>query len=669
MSLDQFEKAISINSALEDKAALADNYHNLGDLNYQQGNYANALESYDQALFFLAGIENQEERKEVTGFIAGGDKLGILINLSSKAICQYQQFLAEGKPGDLDAALTTFRQTDNLVDKLRNDYRFDISKSRLTETMLPVFESAISACISKYHQTQFPANLENAFRYAEKSKAVSLLEALTDSKAKAFAGIPAELRENERQLKLDIAFQEDELRVEKSFIDSGQGKVKTISNKLLTLRQSYDELIVRIEKEFPDYHRLKYDLETRSVPQVQEKLLHAGQAMIEYFVGSDSLFVFYIRPKSFRVLTLEKPPFLEKLVEDFRIGISEFHLSADPTDIEYERLAKLYTLRANQLYQLLIGRLTEEGITLPRELVIIPDGVLNYLPFEALLTTTAKDPLAFSSLPYLINDHLVSYCYSATLLDEMVSKKLKAGSSGLLAMAPEFEGEGGLPELENNTTEVEEIMAFWKGEKRIGKEATKTAFMELAPRFRLLHLATHAKAEAEESDLSFLAFSKVDNKPDNSRLFLKELYNLQLNADLVVLSACETGIGELRRGEGLISLARGMSYAGATGIVTTLWQIDDAKTSELMGRFYQNLEKGHSKSDALAEAKLNYIASNKDYDAHPFFWAAPVAIGDMNQIRIDLSPVSNWPWYFGVGVLLIVVGGLIFRRQKGLNIR
>ncbi|MEM7103562.1 MAG: CHAT domain-containing tetratricopeptide repeat protein [Bacteroidota bacterium] len=660
-ALEHYSQAIELNEANNNSAALADNYHNLGELNVKQGNYANALEAYDKALALLT--ENDKANSKNTDAAPTGDKLGLLTNLSAKAVCHYQLFLAEGHVDELETALTVFEETDKVIDQLRQNYRFDVSKSQLTETMLPVFESSISACIAQYQVTRSPAYLETAFRYAEKSKAVALLEAITDSKAKSFVGLPAELKEQERQLKVDIAFQEEELRIEKSFSSPSPSAIKRISEKLIGLRQSYEALIARIEKEYPDYHLLKYNLETRSVPQIQSGLLQSGQGLIEYFVGADSLFVFYVNAKSFRVLTLETPPFLGKMVKDMREGISGFHLSATPTDIEYERLAKLYTVRASQLYQLLIGKLVDEGIDLPNDLVIIPDGVLNYLPFEALLTETAKGALSFSSMPYFINKHNVSYCYSATLLDEMVSKKVKGKSAGLLAMAPIFKGGSDLSPLESNTSEVEQIMTIWNGDMRLGDQATKSAFVDLAGNYRLLHLATHAEALSEDGDRSYLAFTQSGSEPLDARLLVKELYNLPLNADLVVLSACETGIGEFRRGEGLISLARGMSYAGATGIVTTLWKIDDAKTSELMANFYKYLKSGKSKSIALTEAKRKYITSNKDYDAHPFFWAAPVAIGDMGSIRLDLSPATNLGWYLGIGVLLVLAIGYFFRKK------
>ena len=117
------------------------------------------------------------------------------------------------------------------------------------------------------------------------------------------------------------------------------------------------------------------------------------------------------------------------------------------------------------------------------------------------------------------------------------------------------------------------------------------------------------------------------------KFYAKDIYNLSLNADLVTLSACETGIGELKRGEGIISLARAFAYAGAKSIVTTLWSVNDVRTSELMEHFYKNLYKGMDKDAALWQAKKDFLKAHKGMSAHPYYWAGFIPIGDMSPIR------------------------------------
>ena len=151
-------------------------------------------------------------------------------------------------------------------------------------------------------------------------------------------------------------------------------------------------------------------------------------------------------------------------------------------------------------------------------------------------------------------------------------------------------------------------------------------------------------------DYSFLAFYELKDSIENEWLYNRELYDLELNADMVVLSACETGIGELQQGEGIISLARGFSYAGAKSIITSLWTVDDEEAPILMNSFYQYLDDGLSKDAALRQAKLDYIQNSPK--PHPYFWASFIPIGDMQPISFQ----KKWTSFFWVGVSCFVFG-------------
>lgn len=157
-------------------------------------------------------------------------------------------------------------------------------------------------------------------------------------------------------------------------------------------------------------------------------------------------------------------------------------------------------------------------------------------------------------------------------------------------------------------------------------------FASLASGFRILHLATHGVADERVGDYSYLAFASEADSIANELLYVRDLYNLQLNADMVVLSACQTALGRLQRGEGIISLARAFAYAGARSIVTTLWSVEDASTKTLMLAFYRHLQAGMPKDQALQQAKLEWIANAGYFKAHPYCWAGLIVIGDAKEI-------------------------------------
>ena len=239
-------------------------------------------------------------------------------------------------------------------------------------------------------------------------------------------------------------------------------------------------------------------------------------------------------------------------------------------------------------------------------MTVIPDGALGYLPFDALLKQQPQEARNFKDFDYLLRYHSISYCYSATLLQEMIDLRYEDTEKKLGAFAPLFPPGNGcdLSTLEFNQTEAQRIGELIEGDLYLAEAANEQTFVEAASNYEILHLATHGEANDEAGAYSYLAFTCLEDSVENELLYAKELYNLRLKAKMVVLSACQTGIGELQKGEGIISLARGFSYAGAKSVVTTLWSINDKNAEQLMTLFYRELTKGVDKDIALQQAKL-----------------------------------------------------------------
>ncbi|MEO1713727.1 MAG: CHAT domain-containing protein, partial [Bacteroidota bacterium] len=311
------------------------------------------------------------------------------------------------------------------------------------------------------------------------------------------------------------------------------------------------------------------------------------------------------------------------------------------------------------------------------EITIIPDGPLAYIPFEALLSDSTSRENSYFQLPFLLKEYTFNYGYSATLQTEMLEKEPEGSpSAGLIAFAPSFPSEQDaqkdrIPEvlsldlipnqraehspLSNNIPEANAVSQITNGTSITGERATKKAFLREAPKHQIIHLSTHGKANDELGEYAYLVFQdRPEGSPAEERLYNNELYSLRLNADLVVLSACETGIGELNRGEGVISLARGFSFAGAKSIVTSLWNVNDQSTRSIMEYFYQHLRVGLPKHRALQQAKLDYLEAGNSSEAalNPFYWAAFIQIGDQNPIKFPTS--QSWI------VWLIILGGSLF---------
>ena len=272
-------------------------------------------------------------------------------------------------------------------------------------------------------------------------------------------------------------------------------------------------------------------------------------------------------------------------------------------------------------------------------------------------------------MPYLIKKHQISYNYSATLYHQLLTQKNEAAKENLLAFAPSFKDNkekfesitarrNGFENLLYNIPEAEIAHDYISGHLFKGNAATEENFLKNAGDYKIIHLSTHAKSNDELGDYSFIAMSKVnDSIDDANRIYTSELYNLNLKADMVVLSACETGLGELQKGEGIISLARAFTYAGAKSTINSLWSVNDASTKALMEEFYKNIKAGKTKDQALHEAKLSYL-ENEDMDA-PYFWASFIAMGNMEPIILSSSTRYYW-------LLLLLIPAFIFiyKRRK-----
>jgi CHAT domain-containing protein len=339
---------------------------------------------------------------------------------------------------------------------------------------------------------------------------------------------------------------------------------------------------------------------------------------------------------------------LEDWVEGLRQGIYGYYAAdkALQTDSLKADARSKYLECAPKLYQKLVAPVAQY---LPEKIILVPDGPLGYVPFDALLTSAPEDLNNFKSYPYLLHKHQFSYTYSATLLREMRDKKHRQEpKNDFLAFAPFYNGDTtllasryaydelmrkDLQPLTYSGPEVAAAAKLMRGEAIIGTAATEERFTSMASDYRIIHLATHGRADNRVGDYAFLAFTEIKDSIENELLYVKDLYNHTLNADLVVLSACETGIGKLQRGEGIISLARAFAYAGAKSIVTSLWSVNNKSTSELMGFFYEELERGKNKDEALRLARLRFLKESSVRNGHPFFWAAFVPIGDMRPVK------------------------------------
>ena len=538
------------------------------------------------------------------------------------------------------------RKTIAWVDKttLRESDRF-----RLAEALRIISEGRINTAAALAEST--PRETAALFRISEDAKTNILRSAIREADVKTALKIPREALNAERQLKVDISFLQkklDRLSAENTPADAPEAL--GMQRQLFALERALDSLQTTFRDLDNRYLDLKYASSTETVESVQQDLIKPGQALLEYFVGDSTIFIFVITPDRYSVKQVKKDFPLEEWVASFRNGIYGYHSLPDPekTTLAEQKTQKAFIDYGQKLYAALFAPVAE---WLPESVIVIPDGVLGYIPFAALISGPPTDPDDYLSYPFLVRRFQFSYCYSAGLLREMVRHKhAEQPEMDFLGLAPFFNGDirkitgkyplekllrEGLDELPASGEEVVIGKQFFgsKGKVLTGMAATLQEFTSVAKMYRILHLAQHGKADNLTGDYAFLSFAPAtDGK--GSELYAKDICNLNLNADLVVLSACETGIGELRRGEGIISLARAFAYAGAKSMMTTQWQVSDQSSAGLMRYFYRGIYQGLAKDGALRQAQLTYLADPSNSERfHPFFWAGYTPVGDMAPVR------------------------------------
>jgi CHAT domain-containing protein/Tfp pilus assembly protein PilF len=629
-------------------------YNNMGKVEWKKGNYNIALDLYQKALQANIPGFNPDDSYENPVLEDVSSEKTLLESLSSKAGVLATRNNSIPSRLDLDAALATYDLAAALTTQMRRGYQTEDSKLFLTREAATIFEQALQTTYQLFLATGDNTYKQTAFLFSEKSKSGILLDALAETHAQRFAGIPGALLQQEQQLRIDLAGYEISLaqELDASPEERDSTKIAFWQAKLFDLRQAHQALLERFENGYPAYYNLKYQPQKISVGDVQ-RLLDAHTTLVSYFVGAQALYIFTLTSKTFEATPVPLTTRLDSLVNVFRQSM----VAKDDTR---------YVATAYRLYQLLLGPVLP--LLRTEHLIIVPDGPLHHLPFDALLTrdlSQGSGLVDYSTLPYLLRTHSIRYAYSATLLNETIEREREVPSRDFLAFAPVFPGglasnvqtrtyaetvsgldatwqtragNGALPGTRREVTSIknlfDERVGFFTrllGQRtKVYLEAqareTRIKQPEVA-RYRYVHLATHGFASEQESRLSRLQFFPEDSTAaEDGALYLGEVYNLRLNADLVVLSACETGLGQWVQGEGIIGLTRGFLYAGAQRVMVSLWKPSDAITPDLMRDFYGGLLDGASHAAALRTAKLRMI-QQKDEAALPFFWAPFVLIG------------------------------------------
>ena len=558
--------------------------------------------------------------------------------------------------GKAQQAFEHFNQAIDVMEELRFSLESMASRQSFTGDRLLVFEGAIAAAWQLYEQHDDPSWLEKAFTVNEKSKASVLHQTLKDAEAKREVGIPKDILDLEREIAITRTYYRKKLFEERQKGKAGDAEKRELwQQKIFDLGLELESIKSETERLYPRYAQLKYQKTLSRIPEIQQVLVRDSAYLIEYFVGDEHVFVFVLDGSEIRGIRLDMDFPIEQWVNDYREGMY----------IQHHRNNQLYEKAAFQLYKHLFQPITEAFPNLPERIHVVPDGPLGYVSFDALISQNPVTTTASNNLPYLIYDYQFSYVYSANLLLTEEKRKL-IDPIDCLVLSPSYDADGalladgtgmrtGYEELVHSKPEVMAINRMLGGELLIDEMATEENFKREAGKSRIIHISSHANVNDQNPMYSRIVLT-VDPKSEAKEdgfLEVAELFNLDLQAEMVVLSACETGIGKLYRGEGIVSLAQGFFFAGTQSIITTLWRVNDASTYEIMEHFYEQLKNGQPKDAALRQSKLTYLENSDQLHQHPFYWSGIIPIGNMEALGEKQSDSPSLYWL----VLLFAIGG------------
>ena len=522
------------------------------------------------------GIFDRQNIEEVRSLVF------LTISLKRKVEIVRAQYTVSPQKIFLEQRLESVNDLDALIDKIRSNHKNQEAQLVLAEGAKDYYEIGIEAAHELYQQTGDTAYAESAFRYSEKSKAVLLLHEVKELETILGSDIPNEILQREAEIQKRLAWLDGKI-ASKVFGEKGTIALRDEQFELL---EELRKMTQHLEQNYPDYYRQKYSTKAVTIRDLQNQL-NDNQLIISYFWGVEKLYAFSISSTEIIFECLGNISELTKTVKDFLEEVRKTLISP-----------KSFKPVAYRLYQTVLQPLIKEQIV--KKIVSLPDDLLSEVSFDSLLETEEGE--VFSELEYLAKKYAISTHFSATLWSYSHRQKKET------MYEKQFVGFAPLSvKLPKTVQEIRGITQLFTPESSvcfIDSEANKDNFFEFALQGKFVHISSDACFNRADKDNCYIQFGKGINE----RLTLRDVQSLKLNAFLVVLSCCNTGKGQLRRGESMLAFNRSFAAVGAQNIIYTLQMVSDTKAAQLMQFFYEGVVKEQLPLDeALRQAKHRLI--------------------------------------------------------------
>lgn len=657
-ALQNYRKSLQMCEKIGDKKIIAENLVRIGGVELHLAQYDRALSNGRRAaaIYESLGVKPgagasylmmgsayrklgrlEEAEQSLTQSIEYVKDLG-MPELLWPALYQKGLVLSDRK--NATEAIQSFKDSIEVIEQVRSQVTLTEQKWAYFENKLDVYEDLVNLLIQNGQTAE-------AFGYVQRAKGRSFLDMLSEARIDPKSDLDPELYHKKVTMLAALMNTNKKIREQYEKDEPDKAEIERLEKARNDLNGKYVDLIIEIRKQNPRYANLQHP-QPLSLSDAQS-LLNNETAILDFFVSNSQPLLFAITDSEVKVIRLPPVAKLDSQVKELMEAIQKPDPAGQLAGDAYTR----YKNNAAMLYRELI--LPAQAVLKGKRLLLIaPDGTLNHLPFESLLTRQMPaGSNDFSVFPYLTLAYRIQYIPSISALaalmgsaNETAKEPAKEPGRRLIAFAPMAdkalassgnmqsdkifrEWSSSLVALPYTKAEVEGISRFYTKDNAtvlIGKNASEqnAKTMDLTG-FNVVHIASHGLIDEERPEFSALILTPGGPAKEDGFLTMREVYDLKLKADLVVLSACKTALGHQIRGEGVAGLSRAFFGAGASRLLVSLWNVNDRSTSDLMIDFYRHLNRNSSASAALSEARLNMIRG-KTY-SHPYYWAPFILVG------------------------------------------
>ncbi len=671
----------------------------IGGLYDQMGNYDLASEEYETIINSLSGNIKQENTKDTTNT---GDKnisensLAVdqstidLRNVSSythylealnaKAHSLELSYQSSQEPEKLNNALTTYLMAANVIDTMNVLSRPQGYKPLSEETIEETYENGIRLAYVLYKDATNPekqrAYLKNAFDLVEKSRYFKLLSAIKSPTVRYSQTNGTKLDsliDNEKVTTNKLASVKRDLLDEEQLgtISLTNDKRKFLKTRIDSLEKTLVQLRNIIKTDHPNYFQFRYRYETLNIQDIHDRLINElpETAIVQYYMGKNLGFVFIFSQSGIQLEQFEIAP-IEDVLENLLEALHDKEVVHTLPLKGYKQFTKNAWALYHHILAPPLASIQNDPIT---NLVVIPDGKLTFIPFEALLTEEVTERLYFQNLPYLLNQYVINYAYGMEFFWKDLSTPRSPNAKTYSGWTVPYEyyqirvafDEQVLKKFDSNTKEtlarskqeISLVNSVMNGEVFSGPKASEVEFLDKVNNYSINHLSLNCFVFANKPIDSKLLFFNATNNDDFLNMY--EVYGSPIESELLVLGATTPIEEELEKVDGYLNLSRAFSYAGCPSLVTSLWRAEEV-APEMMKNFFDELQDGKAVNISLHQAKQQFLQQNNPDKAHPYYWAGLIAVGNPSAVVKRGIGVSALLTFIAGVLVLLIVGGIVY---------